>query len=104
MSEFRKALEYHAANADISPGVTEHCPCCPSLDDWDGDTERYYDEASEPYFSRSPCDSCGSHLGGHRYAAHSFDGEPTWENLIHWDICVDCLFFFANGEEPTEWE
>ena len=57
--------------------------------------------ADEPHFSWSPCESCGSSLGGNRYAAHSTDADG---NISHWDICEDCLFYFANGDLPENWE
>jgi hypothetical protein len=52
-------------------------------------------------FSWSSCDSCGSSLGGDRYVAHGVDAN---KDIIHMDICVDCLMFFANGDVPEEWE
>lgn len=51
----------------------------------------------EGSFSPSSCELCGSRLGGDRYPAHGVndDGE-----IIHYDICSDCLFYLANGELP----
>lgn len=75
-------------------GYAEGCPDCPE----EQDPEKNPDEGG---FSRSDCDSCGSSLGGGRYAAHGFD-DKTGE-LYHLDICVDCLAYHANGEVPEEW-
>jgi len=53
------------------------------------------------FFSWSACDVCDSSLGGDRHAAHACDEDG---NVIHLDICVDCLVYIANGEEPEIWE
>lgn len=48
----------------------------------------------EPFFSRSPCCSCGSCLAGEREEATGVlhDG-GTWTG----NVCVDCVYFFAYG-------
>ena len=59
-------------------------------------------------FSWSQCDGCGSTFGGARYGASGLiprvgatiaDGADT----ITLSVCVDCVMFLANGEEPDEW-
>lgn len=62
------------------------CPGCP---------EEHEDE--EGHFSWTSCDVCDSGLAGDRFAAHARDAEG---NIIHLEICVDCLQYIANGEEP----
>lgn len=53
---------------------------------------------TEPYFSWSPCDTCGSTLGGNREDSHGiYDGA-----LIHLACCTDCVVYIANSELPTE--
>ena len=42
----------------------------------------------EGEFSWSACDSCGSTLGGDRYAAHFIDPDG---NVCHENICIDCV-------------
>lgn len=79
------------------------CECSECADCTDGE-----DEGS---FSWRECDTCGSSLGGDRHRAHALMSD-TPDNLqgkplIHLDVCVDCLFYIANGdlpEEPTEEE
>ena len=67
----------------------------------------YLDEGS---FSWSECDSCSSHLGGDRFSAHAIHKEAFGpdakrpDDVHHISICVDCLMFHANGEEPEVWE
>jgi hypothetical protein len=59
----------------------------------------------EGIFSWSSCDSCGSHLGGSRYAAHAVRrGDDGKIDIQHISICEDCMLFHANGDEPEVWE
>jgi hypothetical protein len=53
--------------------------------------------AGEASFSWSDCDSCGSGLGGDRLPAHGLNSK---EELVHLRVCVDCVHYIANGEEP----
>lgn len=55
----------------------------------------------EGSFSWEACNTCGSTLGGTRYDSHALDEN---NELVHLDICTDCLAFFANGSEPENWE
>lgn len=49
---------------------------------------------AEGVFSWASCDTCGCSLGGDRHPAHGwFEG-----SLVHFDVCTDCLLYFANGE------
>jgi len=106
MSKYTEAIESGLAGIDYaSPGI---CPGCQECSDTLDLTFDELDAAIEAGtalddggFSWSPCDCCGSSLGGNRYAAHGFDKE---RNIIHLDICVDCLHFLANGDEPENWE
>lgn len=87
MSKFSDAVEAGLEGLDfVSPGIIEDCKECPDID--------------ESHFSWSPCDCCGSSLGGDRHAAHGRDKNGE---LVHLDICVDCLMFIANGDEPEQW-
>lgn len=101
MSAFREAVEQQLEGIDhLSPGVVEDCSEC-NIPEGLSDEERQMYE--EPSFSRSPCDGCGSTFGGDRHPVHGF---ATWsgkQHLIHLDVCVDCIMFIANGEEPEEW-
>lgn len=67
----------------------------------DDEVEHAVSCCDEGGFSWSACDSCGSHLGGDRYPAHGVikinDGR---EIITHFDICVDCLCYHANGDLP----
>jgi len=60
----------------ISTGKCPDCTECPES------------EEDEGFFSWGPCDGCGSDLGGTRYAAHGRDSEG---NIVHLDVCEDCL-------------
>ncbi len=84
---FVAAVEAHTKDLKaFSVGASERCDSCGPF-------------ADEGFFSWRGCDSCGSTLGGNRYPAHYIeDGE-----ILHCDVCEDCLFFHANGEEPEEW-
>ena len=54
--------------------------------------------ADEGGFSFQACALCGSTLGGDRYAGHGIDAGGA---LVHFEVCTDCLFYLANGEEPA---
>lgn len=84
----------------VSCGLCPGCAQCANdygmdQDEFDAAYEggEVFDEGN---FSHSSCDTCGSHLGGDRYASHALlDGE-----IIHMESCVDCLMYIANGETP----
>ena len=54
----------------------------------------------EPWFSWSPCDVCGSTLGGDREVGHGIDKNG---DFMHLHACTDCVIYLANGDEPEEW-
>ena len=106
MSNFTDSIERELAGiGHISPGLASCCgECCSVFDLSETDMEVGLNEGGivdEGGFSSQSCDSCGSSLGGDRFAAHGFDKN---DNVIHLDICVDCLMFHANGDEPESWE
>lgn len=91
----------------IDPGVA--CGCCSECNSiWDHEGTEPPEEQpdDEGGFSWSDCDSCGSSLGGNRYAAHTWrEGEDVRTvPVTHLSICEDCLVFHANGDEPENWE
>lgn len=96
MSKFTDTVDCALEGLDfVSVGYIPHDSCddCPEEQD-----ENVGDEG---YFSWSPCECCGSSLGGTRYAAH---GRDTDGNLVHLNVCQDCLMYIANGDEPEEWD
>ena len=105
-SPFEKAVEKNCHGIEhISSGICSKCPEC--QDAYNEDDEDIFQEKIESQevldegnFSWSPCDTCGASFGGDRYNAHGFvNGE-----IIHLDICVDCLAYFANGDLPENWK
>jgi len=65
----------------------------------------------EGHFSWQACDICGSHLGGDRYSAHAIlktqvngDCETGDGEIVHLEVCVDCVMYMANGDVPEVWE
>jgi hypothetical protein len=88
MSKFTDAVEQGTEGLDyLSTGYASHDLCDECLEEQD----------DEGFFSWSSCDCCGSSLGGTRYAAHGRDKDG---NLVHLDVCSDCLMYLANGDEP----
>ncbi len=61
----------------------------------------------EGYFSWSPCDTCGSTLGGTRYDCvltnPGVDKHGRKHARHEVSSCTDCLVFAANGDLPTTW-
>jgi len=100
VSAYTDAVEHNLRGVEhVSVGRCQTCPECGFEEGESGD--------DEGGFSRSPCDACGTHMSGNRYAAHglvaSVDGmNPTL--LCHFDVCADCLAYLVNGTEPEEWD
>ena len=100
MSDFEQAFEQQTAGLDyLSAGA---CPGCADCGLEVDHTDDEYDMANEGHFSRSWCDTCGSRFGGDRYPAHANLAETG--ELVHLDVCTDCLMYMANGEEPETWQ
>lgn len=55
-----------------------------------------FSHTGEPFFSWSPCECCGSSLGGDRYTvtAWKFGKSAT----IKITVCADCLYYEAYGQ------
>lgn len=80
MSAFTDAINHNWPTAELVPGCDDDC---------------------ESGFSWAECDGCSSTLGGDRHPAVAMlDGKVIAEDL---GICVDCLMYVANGDEPEEW-
>ncbi len=89
--------------------TTGPCPGCETCrKDYDYPTMEALAEAwttgdldSEPHFSWSACDLCGSTLGGDREVWHAIDKNGE---IIHGDnACTDCVMYLANGDIPEDW-
>jgi len=96
----------------FSVGACPGCESCYGFSgvdaaDPDNPTEDEQDMANESHFSWRSCESCGSGLGGDRHPAHGYladkSGKAT-DDLLHLDVCVDCLLFHANGDTPDNLE
>jgi len=106
---FMQAIQANWPGEDwtIATGASPGMACCGTedLDRDDQETLQDYDEGS---FSWESCDSCGSGLGGSRHKAHAIHREAFGpdakqpDNVIHIEICVDCLIWHANGELPVD--
>jgi hypothetical protein len=98
MSAFTDAVarEMDRIIAVCTGSYLEDCAGCPNgLEYYDG--VHYPDDST--HFSWTPCDCCGSQLGGDREVCHGLiDGE-----LWHGNACMDCVAYLANGEEPDDW-
>ena len=92
MSKFEKAFDKNTYGMMyLSVGTCDKCEECK-------------DSTDEGHFSWQPCDTCGSSLGGDRFAAHYVDPTDVERYPCHIEVCVDCLQYIANGEEPENWE
>ena len=113
MSVYTEAVARQLAGLDfVSPGLAAICETCREAHgyfrgDAPEDDARAFAAAElidEGSVGRGACDACGSMLGGNRYAAHGFTAAGPRGELVHLDICEDCLFYLANGDEPSTWE
>uniref|UniRef100_A0A6M3JFM5 Uncharacterized protein n=1 Tax=viral metagenome TaxID=1070528 RepID=A0A6M3JFM5_9ZZZZ len=84
-----------AGLAYVSSGPCPDCNECLECDTPDDPSMEWYDLASEPSFSWSSCNVCGSGLGGDRYPAHGADKNG---NIIHFDVCTDCYYYMEYGQ------
>ena len=104
--DYRAAVLAHCSGSELAVGVAADCRNCPDHDPDDDDSRQ---AAEDPSFRRGPCDSCGTSLGGDYFAAHSVEnsilaaGLKPRKVVLHWDICADCVQYWANGEEPDDW-
>lgn len=105
MSKFTDSINRNWPDYVISLGTSHSCNECTNGDEIDEDDCEALDEG---HFSWQECDSCGSRLGGDRFNAHAIHHEAFGpnakqpDNMYHIEICVDCLVFHANGDEPEE--
>jgi len=108
MSFYTEAVERNLEGlSHVSVGPLYCCRKCRDL--WcPSDNKEPEDEGS---FSCAPCDTCGSVLGGLRYAAHGRLGKrrissslDVKDRIVHLEVCVDCVQFLANGTEKGESE
>jgi len=85
---YQKSVRYFltAEGLDDLHQVSGECPDC-GVD---------YGESPEGGFSWSPCDCCGSTLGGTRY--HAVGLNRKLGQVFCYDICVDCLYYLAYGQ------
>ncbi len=89
----------------VSSGLCSGCNECSEAYSLEYETAEDFAEAisngdafDEPSFSRSPCEVCGSGLGGDRYVAHAVEQRFEPHNVIlHFDICGDCVYFIEYG-------
>ncbi len=51
---------------------------------------------TEPYFSWSSCECCGSHLGGDRYDCNGYN--PKTGEIYEYSVCVDCMYYAEYGK------
>lgn len=91
-AEYIAAIDHQLKGVEyFSVGSCHACAEC-NPDELDEDA----DLCAEGNFSWRACESCGSLLGGDRYAAHGDIGGE----LTHFDVCVDCVLYHANGDLP----
>ena len=107
MSEYTDAVEANLRGLRaVSPGVCPGCDECRMLHGFD--TQEEFEAAyeageivEEGGFSWHDCECCGSPLKGNREPAHALD--PDGE-IVHFAVCVDCVLYLANGDEPETGE
>ncbi len=91
-SEFVKAIKDFFEKEGIN---------CLSQQPLDDTVEEF--EYDEPYFSWSPCDCCGDHLGGDREDMCGYN--PTMDRIQKdYKVCMDCASYLANGDFPPDME
>ncbi len=58
----------------------------------------------EEFFSWSPCDCCGSPLGGNRYSCNGYNGKTG--EIEEYTVCTDCVYYAEYGrlDDSTMWD
>lgn len=105
MSEFTEAVERGSEGLKyFSVGLCSSCIHCQS--------DTGLDEAAlasalenggvqdEEFFSWDPCELCGTGVGGNRDTVHAVDKNG---DIVHLTICIDCVLYISNGDEPEYW-
>jgi len=69
---------------DTENGDYSVCPHCGAGIDYDD------------HFSWSPCECCGSTLGGNR--VHCAGYHPENRQIVCYDVCVDCEYYAEYGQ------
>lgn len=96
LKEYKTRVEHFLKGlTHVSTGACPGCPECGLEDEPDMDCEAY-ELAGESHFSHTACECCNSPLGGDRHSAHAVD--PDTDEILHLDICTDCVFYIAYGE------
>ena len=102
-TEFIEAVDAECKDyKSMSPGICSSCDECQSTYGMEHDELEKVVSSGElpndPSFSWSGCDCCVSPLGHDLYDAHALTHKGE---IIHYDICGDCLCYLANGDLPT---
>ena len=113
MSRFTDAVEQglkglHAVSTGVCPGC-ETCADRYGFDLADTASAQAFRDAwerctliEESRFSWRACDICDTQLGGDRDIAHALDAD---NEILHLDsVCVDCVLYLANGDQPDRWK
>ena len=101
MGTFANRVNKYLEGVDhVNVGICAECADCDTVDKTDEEMQEIYAVGDEGHFSWHSCECCGSTLGGQRYAAHGFIHTPTGDQLIHLDVCEDCVMFIEYGDEP----
>lgn len=89
----------------LSTGLCGGCETCQKEWGYEGRKEQFETDIStetvlsEPSFSWSHCEICGTALGGNRVQGHYVN---TNGKIVHLDsVCEDCELFIANGDVPN---
>lgn len=91
----RRFAEGTAGLTFTSSGAACGCEQCGLAADASDDEREL---AGEPSFSSRPCEFCNRPLGGDREPAHAYiRREDGREELLHFSICVDCVYYLEYG-------
>lgn len=88
-----------AGLSHVNSSPASCCEQCRRDFDLAEDDPAWQELCDEGGFSWHACDTCGSSLGGNRYAGHGFDRDGA---VVHLSMCEDCVLYFANGDIPAE--
>ena len=88
--EYKQRVQHYFKGVEhINTGPCSTCSECLECDTPEDPDNEWYDLASEPSFSWSPCEVCNSQLGGNRYPGHFIIDN----NIVHFECCDDCYYF-----------
>ncbi len=92
MPDITNAMEYAQYESDVATFIArEQLSYLSTGTDW---IPKDQGGNVDPWFSWTPCECCGSTLGGNREYLFTRNENDT---IVHFEICEDCVYYLNYG-------